>query len=140
MMMMSRSSFACRLLINLRNACRFRQTDEKPSVAAHAKLERCVRRAKRYVIKFQSDLSCRWIAGRPDRGTRVPVICTCPLSLPSFDSVSYSPGVMKLVTYAGPAAAHASGTRTGGVPLTPLGFEWPRCKRVCRAHAVPGTD
>ena len=35
---------------------------------------------------------------------------------------------MMLMTYAGIAAPDASGTRTGGVPLTPPGFEWPRCR------------
>ncbi|WP_203924585.1 DUF1963 domain-containing protein [Rugosimonospora africana] len=30
--------------------------------------------------------------------------------------------------YAGDDAPNAPGTRTGGVPLTPPGFEWPRCR------------
>ncbi len=33
----------------------------------------------------------------------------------------------KLMVYAGPAAPDAPGTRTGGVPLAPVGFEWPTC-------------
>ncbi|WKX73351.1 hypothetical protein [Streptomyces sp. XD-27] len=32
-----------------------------------------------------------------------------------------------LMTYAGPVDAAALVTRTGGVPLTPAGFSWPRC-------------
>ncbi|GAB3499211.1 hypothetical protein GCM10027440_53790 [Nocardiopsis coralliicola] len=31
------------------------------------------------------------------------------------------------MTYAGPAGAGAATTRTGGVPLVPDGFGWPRC-------------
>ncbi len=41
---------------------------------------------------------------------------------------SYPAGVVKLMTYAGPVSADAPGTRTGGVPYTPSGFEWPRCR------------
>ncbi|MCP3785351.1 YwqG family protein [Micromonospora sp. A3M-1-15] len=36
--------------------------------------------------------------------------------------------MVKLMTYAGPAADDAFGTRTGGVPHVPPGFEWPRCR------------
>lgn len=32
-----------------------------------------------------------------------------------------------LMTYAGPVDARSPVTRTGGVPLTPVGFSWPRC-------------
>lgn len=32
-----------------------------------------------------------------------------------------------LMTYAGPVAADAAGTRIGGVPQTPAGFSWPVC-------------
>ena len=32
-----------------------------------------------------------------------------------------------LMTYAGPVDGHALVTRTGGIPLTPTGFRWPRC-------------
>lgn len=32
------------------------------------------------------------------------------------------------MTYAGSAVANAAGTRTGGVPYAPDGFEWPRCR------------
>ncbi|MET9774232.1 DUF1963 domain-containing protein [Streptomyces sp. NPDC006367] len=32
-----------------------------------------------------------------------------------------------LMTYAGPVDDHAPVTRTGGVPLVPAGFDWPRC-------------
>ncbi|MFC4071589.1 DUF1963 domain-containing protein [Actinoplanes subglobosus] len=35
--------------------------------------------------------------------------------------------MVTLMTYAGAAAADAPGTRTGGVPLVPAGFEWPVC-------------
>lgn len=35
------------------------------------------------------------------------------------------------MVYAGPAAADAPGTRTGGLPLVPAGFEWPVC-RTCK--------
>ncbi len=38
--------------------------------------------------------------------------------------------MVKLLTYAGPTDEDAPGTRTGGVPHTPSGFEWPRC-RAC---------
>ncbi|WP_246607598.1 DUF1963 domain-containing protein [Paractinoplanes toevensis] len=32
------------------------------------------------------------------------------------------------MTYSGPAAADAPGTRTGGMPYAPSDFEWPRCR------------
>lgn len=35
-----------------------------------------------------------------------------------------------LMVHAGPAAADAAVTRTGGVPLVPAGFSWPAC-RAC---------
>jgi hypothetical protein len=44
------------------------------------------------------------------------------------EGASYPAGVVKLMTYAGPVAADAPGTRTGGVPHTPSGFEWPQCR------------
>ncbi|WP_242623908.1 DUF1963 domain-containing protein [Micromonospora kangleipakensis] len=57
--------------------------------------------------------------------------------------------MVKLMIYAGAAAADASGTRTGGVPLTPPEFEWPRCRecegpmqflaQICLADADPGS-
>ncbi|BCB88698.1 hypothetical protein Psuf_060110 [Phytohabitans suffuscus] len=37
------------------------------------------------------------------------------------------------MTYGGAAAPDASGSRTGGVPLTPPGFEWPRCRECSGA-------
>ncbi|TKA10985.1 hypothetical protein FCI23_13535 [Actinacidiphila oryziradicis] len=33
------------------------------------------------------------------------------------------------MTYAGPAGPRSSATRTGGVPLAPAGFLWPRCAK-----------
>jgi hypothetical protein len=41
------------------------------------------------------------------------------------------PGTPLLITYAGAVGDTAGGTRTGGVPLVPAGFVWPRC-RTCR--------
>lgn len=35
--------------------------------------------------------------------------------------------MVRLLTYAGPAAPDAPGPRTGGVPLAPAGFAWPVC-------------
>ncbi|WP_245736527.1 DUF1963 domain-containing protein [Micromonospora pattaloongensis] len=56
--------------------------------------------------------------------------------------------MVKLMIYAGAATADASGTRMGGVPLTPSEFEWPRCRecegamqflaQICLADADPG--
>lgn len=37
------------------------------------------------------------------------------------------PWVIRLLTYSGPTDKQAAGTRTGGVPLVPSGFGWPRC-------------
>ena len=36
------------------------------------------------------------------------------------------------MTYAGPGDAESARTRTGGVPLAPAGFEWPRCAECGR--------
>lgn len=47
------------------------------------------------------------------------------------------------MVYAGPVAADARVTRTGGIPLVPAGFSWPAC-RACQgpmqflAQVVPG--
>lgn len=38
-----------------------------------------------------------------------------------------------LMTYAGPVDDHALVTRTGGVPLVPAGFTWPRCAACSRS-------
>ncbi|MFF4810949.1 DUF1963 domain-containing protein [Micromonospora chersina] len=57
--------------------------------------------------------------------------------------------MVRLMIYAGSAAADASGARTSGVPLAPLHFEWPRCRecegpmqflaQICLADADPGS-
>jgi hypothetical protein len=38
-----------------------------------------------------------------------------------------------LMTYAGDAAPDTDRTRTGGLPLAPAGFVWPRC-RTCAGN------
>ncbi|MFD0520886.1 DUF1963 domain-containing protein [Paractinoplanes durhamensis] len=55
-----------------------------------------------------------------------------------------------LMIYDGPVAPDAPGTRTGGLPLVPPAFEWPRCRecdgamqflaQVSLADIDPGDD